>query len=75
MIAIVSVLLLTTHLLTVQLAGCGPLIAAAFDLCQAPQPLLVRLTRWSWIAFLIGIVTGLIVSVVQVVLLDRDYTE
>jgi hypothetical protein len=60
-------------LLTVQLAGCGPLIAAVFDLCQAPRPLLVRLTRWSWIAFLIGVVTGLIVGVVQVVLLGRDY--
>ena len=56
-----------------QLAGCGPLVVAAFDLCRAPQPLLARLTRWSWIAFLIGVVTGLIVGVVQVFLLGRDY--
>lgn len=72
-IAIVSVLLLTTHLITVQLASCGPLIAAAFDLCQMPQPLLERLTRWSWIGFLIGLATGLIVGVGQVFLVGRDY--
>jgi hypothetical protein len=58
----------------VQIASCGPLIAAAFDLCQLPQPLLARLARWSWIAFLIGVVTGLIVGVVQVLLLGRDYS-
>jgi hypothetical protein len=73
MFIIAIVLLLTTHLLTMQLAACGPLVTVAFDLCRVPHALLAPLTRWSWIAFWIGVVAGLLVGAIQVFLLGRDY--
>ncbi len=73
MFTLASVLLLTTHLLAMQLAACGPLVAVAFDLCRVPDSLLARLTRWSWIAFCVGVGAGLMVGAIQALLVGRDY--
>ena len=68
-----SVFLLTAHLLAMQIAGAGPLIAVLLDLCRVRSTQLERLTRWSWYAFWIGSLLGIGVAVSQIIVVQRDY--
>ena len=68
-----SVLLLTAHLLAMQVAGAGPLVAVLLDKIGGRHCLLERLTRVSWWSFWIGILLGGALTLTQVSLVDRDY--
>lgn len=70
-----SVFLLSAHLMAMQIAGAGPLIASVLDWCGVRHPVLERLTRWSWYAFWLGVVLGFGVAATQVILVQREYTR
>lgn len=73
MTSIPTILLLTFHLLAMQLAGAGPLLAALLDLLGKRHPILERLTEWSWVAFWIGVILGGAVAGTQILFGQREY--
>lgn len=64
---LIAILLLASHLLAVNLASCGPLVAAWLDLREGRGDLTAgiagrRLTLWSLVALVVGILGGLAVG-------------